>query len=115
MQQLFFIAPKGYPQVKASGVQSTHGWCAPGDDPTKDAVIGVVEIHDTRKDAEYLIDKLEEAGIMWLPNHLGSQTISAEHAEALAQHGVTASDTTASAMKKVFAKSGFNPHKPSRF
>jgi hypothetical protein len=41
MRQLFFIAPLGYPQVKASGVLSTHGWCAAGDDPTKDQIIGV--------------------------------------------------------------------------
>ncbi len=115
MQQLFFIAPKGYPQVKQSGVHSTHGWVADGDDPTKDQLIGVVEIHSSHKDAEYVIDKLEAVGIMWLPNHKNATVIAPEHAAALARHGVTSSDTTASAMKKVFAKSGFPPHKPSRF
>jgi hypothetical protein len=114
MRQLFFIAPNGYPQVKASGVKSTHGWAAPGDDPTKDAVIGVVELHGNTN-AERVIDKLEAAGIHWLPNHHHNTVIAPEHAELLAKHGVLPTHTTAEAMQRVFEKSGFPPHKVSRF
>lgn len=114
MRQLFFIAPNGYPQVKATGVTSTHGWCAEGDDPTKDQIIGVVELAGNTN-AETVIDKLLAAGILWLPNAQNKEVISPEHAAALAKHGVVPTDTTASAMTKVFAVSGFPPHKPSRF
>jgi hypothetical protein len=114
MRQMFFIAPNGYPQVKQSGVTSTHGWCADGDDPTKDQIIGVVEMAGNTN-ADRVIDTLEAAGIMWLPNHQNKEVIAPEHAAALAKHGVTPTDTTASAMAKVFAVSGFPPHKVSRF
>jgi hypothetical protein len=116
MRQLFFIAPNGYPQVKASGVMSTHGWCAAGDDPTKDQIMGVVEMQGNT-DAEKVIDKLEAAGIHWLPNHLANpnQTISPEHADLLEKHGVLPTDTTTQAMTKLHAKFGFPPLKPNRF
>lgn len=114
MRQLFFIAPLGYPQVKASGVLSTHGWCAAGDDPTKDQIMGVVEMMGNI-DAERIIDKLEAAGIMWLPNHMTNQPIAAEHAAALAKHGVLPTHTTAEAMTILHAKFGFPPLKPKRF
>jgi hypothetical protein len=113
LRQLFFIAPNGYPQVKATGLTSTHGWCAEGDDPSKDTVIGVVEMR-SGVDPEQVIDKLEAAGIMWLPNHLTGEKIDSEHYEALKKHGVQASHTTAQAMSTVFAKSGFPPHNPRR-
>lgn len=114
MRQLFFIAPNGYPQVKASGVKSTHGWCAAGDDPTKDQIMGVVEMMGNT-DAEKVITALEKAGIMWLPNHMTDQVISSEHAAALSKHGVLPTHTTAQAMTILHAKSGFPPLKPSRF
>jgi hypothetical protein len=114
MRQLFFIAPNGYPQVKATGLcGGTHGWCAEGDDPTKDQIIGVVELGN--KNADAVIDKLEAAGIMWLPNHERGQVIKPEHAAALAKHGVLPTHTTAEAMTIVHGKSGFPPHKISRF
>lgn len=115
MRQLFFIAPKGYPQVKASVVQSTHGWHAPGDDPKTQTVIGVVQVVDRRLTMEEVIDKLEEAGCMCLPNHLYGETIAPEHAAALAKHGVLPTHNTREAMAKVSEKSGFPPHKTSKF
>lgn len=114
MRQLYFIAPKGYPQVKQSGLKSAHGWCAEGDDPTKDQVIGVVELRDNM-DAEKIIEIMESIGMMWLPNHFSNQIISPEHATALAKHGVLPTDTTVQAMTKVHAKAGFPPLKPKRF
>jgi hypothetical protein len=114
MRQLFFIAPNGYPQVKASGVKSTHGWCAAGDDPKKDQIVGVVEMMGNT-DAERIIDALEAVGIMWLPNHFLKQTIAPEHAAALARHGVLQTETTEQAMTKVHAIAGFPPLRPKRF
>jgi hypothetical protein len=114
MRQLFFIAPNGFLQVKASGVQSTHGWNSTGGDASTNQIVGVVEMMGNMN-AERIIDKLEAAGIMWLPNHHSNEVIKPEHAEALAPHGVVPTDTTAQAMTKLFTKSGFPPLKPSRF
>lgn len=120
MRQLFFISPTGYPAVKkafeehVNGVQQTHGWCAEGDDPKTQTVIGVVEM-DGHCDAEVVIDRLESVGIMWLPNHHGNENIKPEHAQALKHHGVVPSDTTLQAMNKVHAVAGFPPIKPKRF
>jgi len=110
MRQLFFIAPKGQPQVAASGVKASHYWF----DGAR--LVGVVELMGGTN-AENIIDKFEAAGIMWLPNHLtqGAGTIAPEHAAALAKHGVLPTDGTAAAMTKVHAKSGFPPLKPVRF
>lgn len=93
---------------------STHGWCAEGDDASKDQVMGVVEM-TSACDAELVIDRLEAAGIMWLPNHTTNQVIAPEHAAALSKHGVLPTDTTAQAMTKLHAKCGFPPLKPKRF
>ena len=68
-----------------------------------------------KMNAETVSDKLEAAGIMWLPNHQHVEVIKREHAAALAKHGVVPTDTTGQAMTKVFAKSGFPPHKVTRF
>lgn len=113
LKQLFFIAPNGYAQVKATGLKSTHGWCAEGDDPTKDQIIGVVELLP-HVDAETVIDTLEANGIMWLPNHQNNQTIRPEHAVALAKHGVLPTHTTTQAMTLVHQKTGFGPLKPKQ-
>jgi hypothetical protein len=95
-------------------VSSTHGWCAEGDDPKTEQVIGVVELSDST-DAERVIDKLEAAGIMWLPDHKTAETINPEHAAALAKHGVLPTHTTRQAMTIVHSVAGFPPLKPKRF
>ncbi len=121
MRQLFFISPKGYPAVRAAFTPaikgaSTGGWCAEGDDPAKDTVIGVVEMYGTC-DAEEVITALEGQGIMWLPNHMTTpnEPIKPEHAAALAKHGVLPTHTTLQAMTAVNAIAGFPPLKPKRF
>jgi hypothetical protein len=119
MRQLFFISPKGFMPVRQAmtpkiGGTGTHGWCdtEAGDDPHKDSIIGVVEMHGDA-DAEQVIDRLEAQGIMWLPNHLNNEQIKAEHAAALARHGVLPTHTTAQAMEILHGKSGFPPLKPN--
>jgi hypothetical protein len=119
MRQLFFISPNGYMPVRNAfdppiiGAR-THGWSAEGDDPSKDQVVGVVEM-DGRCDSEQVITALESQGIMWLPNHKDNQQINPEHAQALARHGVKPNHTTAQAMTQVHSIAGFPPIKPKRF
>lgn len=66
-------------------------------------------------DAERVIEKLESQGVLWMPNHHGSEKINPEHHTHLAKHGVLPSDTTLQAMTKVHAIAGFPPLKPKRF
>jgi hypothetical protein len=56
---------------------------------------------------EQVIEKLEGAGIMWLPSHVSGEKIKPEHAAALADYGVNESHTTTDAMNLVHAKAGF--------
>lgn len=113
MIQIFYISPAGALAVKQAltGIsgQSTHSW-RPDEDTQ---VIGVVEVG--RGDTERVADALDAAGILILPDHKTAETISPEHAAAMAKHGVLPSDTTKSAMFKVHGVSGFNPLKPKRF
>jgi hypothetical protein len=62
-----------------------------------------------------VIDALEGAGILWLPNHLHGEKIKPEHAQALADYGVNEQHTTSEAMTLVLEKAGFPPLKPKRF
>lgn len=117
MKQLFFISPNGFMPVRQAldgtrhlGIAS-HGWCADGDDPHTDQIIGVVEMIEDA-DPEQVIDRLEAQGIMWLPNHLNNEKIKPEHAAALSKHGVTKDHTTSQAMTLIHDKAGFPPLKP---
>lgn len=119
MKQMFFISPNGYPAVRAAFTPRipgacTHGWAAEGLDPSKDKVIGVVEMTGTC-DPERVIDALEGQGIMWLPDHKSGEPISDAHAAALAEHGVQRGHTSLQAMTLVNSKAGFPPLKPKRF
>ena len=87
---------------------------AAGDDPTKNQIVGVVEMSGNT-DPEKVIDALEAVGIMWLPNHMTDQAIAPEHAAALSKHGVQPTDNTKQAMTKVHSVAGFPPLKPKRF
>jgi len=120
-QQLFFISPNGFMPVRQAfdvngtrmvGV-GTHGWCDTegGDDPHTGTIVGVVEISEPA-DPEHVIDRLEAQGIMWLPNHHGTEKIKPEHAALLAKHGVTAQHTTAEAMTIMHQKHGMPTLKP---
>jgi hypothetical protein len=118
MRQLFVISTDGADKLRTalgSGGDPIYCTWSQGDH-TKDLTIGVVELAD-RDDPEAIIDKLEAAGVMWLPNHLANpnQTIAPEHAAALAEHGVLPTHTTAQAMTAVNSKAGFAPFKPRRF
>ena len=92
----------------------THGWSATGDDPKTQTVIGVVEM-DGNADAEQVIARLEKHGIVWLPNHHGTEKLKTFHVEHLGRHGVTTEHTTLEAMTKVHAVAGFPPLRPKRF
>jgi hypothetical protein len=123
MRQLFFISPNGLmpvrkafegcPRERANPCHPrdlrTHGWCAEGDNPRQDPIIGVVEIHGyhSRKEAVRL---LEAQGILPLPDHQADEKIKPEHYEVLKRHGVQPDHTTAQAMTAVHAISGFPPH-----
>lgn len=91
--------------------QRTHGW--QDTDAASIAIIGVVEI--TTGDGEQVAAALEAAGILVLPDHRLSGPVGKPVIDALSAYGVNASDTTASAMAKVQAKSLFPPHKAKRF
>jgi hypothetical protein len=106
--QIFFISPSGYLPVKNSGVKSTHGWMDDG----AVQIIGVVECTG---DGEKVATALEAAGCLILPDQRYGATLPAEVVTALSKYDVTASDTTATAMGRVVAKSGFNPHRVKRF
>lgn len=125
MRQLFFISPNGFMPVRkafegcprdpqspghARGYR-THGWCAEGDNPRKDAIVGIVEVHgfSSRKEAMRL---LAAQGILPLPDHRTEEKISPEQYELLKRHGVQAEHTTAEAMRMVHQISGFPPHLP---
>jgi len=118
--QLFFVATKGLNQIQQAldSREDFHSWS--DTDHLNGLTLGVIELRKS-SDAEPLIAKLEGAGILWLPNHLAqpNQKISAEHVAALSKFGVTASDTTYSAMMKVWQRmcpaGEHHPLKPSRF
>lgn len=111
--QIFFIAPNGHAQVRdaLAGIlgQHSHGWSADG----ATQVIGVVEVSG---DTELVATALENAGILLMPDHrFNSGPLGKPLVDALAAHGVNASDTCYTAMEKVYAKSGFPPHKIKRY
>jgi hypothetical protein len=114
--QIFFISPNGYMPIRNSlqGVrgQSTHGWM--DTDAAATQIIGVAEIF-RNGNGEQVASALEAAGIIVLPDHRFGSVVPATVVTALAPYGVTATDTTATAMAKVEAKSGFPPHKVRRF
>ena len=116
--QIFFVSPTGYLAVRNAlkGIpgQHTHGWCADGDDPSKDSIIGVAEI-EPQGDGECVASALEAAGIHVLPDHRFGEKLTAAQVAALSKHGVIAGDTTPTAMQKIHAVSGFAPHKVKRF
>ena len=109
--QIFFIADSfeavhtALQDVKG---HSMHGWTADG----TTQCVGVVECTG---DTEIVACALEAAGINLLPDHKGSEVITAEHHTKLKQHGVLPTDTTKSAMTKVHGVSGFPPLKPKRY
>lgn len=102
--QIFFLAP--------SAVTPSHGshiWQAvPGS-----LQIGSVEF--TKGDGEQIAKDLEAQGILVLSDHRFGVTLPPAAVTALASYGVTSADTTATAMAKVFAVSGYLPHKAKRF
>jgi len=116
MQQLFFISPTGYAAVdKALRPEgklnlSKFGFHCYSEDGDESQVIGVVEIKNG--DPEQIIDALEAQGIIWLPNHLGTQTICADACAALSEYGVQSTHTTAQAMTLVHQDCGFPPLQP---
>jgi len=116
MTQIFFIAPNGTAQVqqaltpRISGT-GLHAWTDDGDTQA----VGVIELTGGC-DPEVVLDRLEAAGVMWLPNHQAvDSTLKAEHVAALAKHGVKAGHTTQQAMTLVQAKAGFPPLRTKRF
>jgi hypothetical protein len=82
--------------------------------PPGTQVIGVAEIF-RNGDGEQVASALEAAGVIVLPDHRFGQTLPAAIVTVLSPYGVTATDTTATAMAKVQTKSGFPPHKIKRF
>jgi hypothetical protein len=58
---------------------------------------------------------LEAAGILVLPDHRFNGQAGKPVADALSAYGVNPSDTTGSAMSKVYSKSGHPIHKARRF
>lgn len=113
MVQIFFISD-GYLPVRTAlqGIpgQRTHGW----QDDGATQIIGVVEIGSG--DGEQVASALEAQGVALFPDHrFGGATLPTTIANALAIYGVNVADTTAAALIKVLAKSGFHPHRPKRF
>lgn len=92
--------------------QSTHGWLDTDAGATQ--IIGIAEIR-SNGDGEHVASALEAVGVLVLPDHRFGATLPAAVVTALAPYGVTASDTTKTAMAKVQTKSGFPPHKVKRF
>lgn len=118
MMQVFFICPDGYLPIRTAmqGLRDvrTHGWMDTDAGVTQ--IVGVAEV-DGRGNGEQVASALEAAGIFVLPDHRFGETL-ANHPNvvtALAPYGVTATDTTATAMAKVWTKSGFPAHKIRRF
>jgi len=112
--QIFFISPTGFMAVRNAlkGIpgQRTHGWA--DTDNGSNQVIGVAEVWG---DTELVATALENAGILLMPDHRFNGPIGKPIVDALAAHGVNASDTCCSAMEKIHAKSGFPPHKMKRY
>jgi hypothetical protein len=116
MVQIFFISPNGYMPIRntLAGIpgQSTHGWLDTAAGVTQ--IIGVAHINGNG-DGEHVASALEAAGILVLPDHRFKATLATDIVTALTPYGVSATDTTATAMAKVQTTSGFPPHKVKRF
>lgn len=112
--QIFFISPNGNDPVATAlqGIlgQSYHGWLDAGATQS----IGAIEVRPNGN-GEQIAAALESAGIQVLPDHRFGVTLPASAVTALARYNVTATDTTASAMSKIHAISGWPPHKARRF
>jgi hypothetical protein len=114
MTHIYFVSPKGgmvaYNALR--GVANVAHWWNPHDNTT--LVIGVVEVN--RTDPDMVAAILEAAGVEVLPDHKGTETISAAQAELLKPH-ITADTkhTTRMVMAKIFEISGYISLKIKRF
>ena len=112
MIQIFFISPTGQQAAvdSAQGIKGTsiHCWTADG---AKQSIC----VAHCGGDAEHVAIALENAGMILMPDHRSGVVVPAAVVTALSTYGVTATDTTNTAMAKVKAVSGWVTHRPRRY